>query len=133
MRQFLFVVYFLADLAGCDIVSGNTITTRSDVDGITVLNSVTTTTLMGTQKFACLTSKSGKFHYLIFVDCPPEKPTGHDGAITPNRRDANCAPQVLQTFTVAAGQSRIVAGVDPNFRQCVSQVSTPMTPRCENH
>jgi hypothetical protein len=125
MRALLALAYLLLALVGCDPLPGNRITSRSEVDGITVLHSVVTRSATGLETFACRTSDSGQCHYVVFVEhCAPGSTDGVAHATEA------CTPQVLSTFAVPAGKAQRVAGLGPDFKLCVSNDLTPDAKTC---
>lgn len=130
MREFLMILYFLAGLAGCNVLPNHGISIRSEIDGVVVLDSRTTRVPNGAEKFSCRASGSGQCHYLLYVEhcsgAAVDDATPGNGA---GRRE-RCAPQTLHVFSVAAGQSTVISGIDPAFRQCVAIDRTPVAPTC---
>ena len=131
MRQFLIVVYFLAGLAGCDLLPNHSISTRSERDGVVLLDSLTTREARGAEKFSCRASATGQCHYLVYVDrCTTTDAAAEKADRNPGDPRADCTPQTLEVFSVAAGTSTVIAALDPAFRQCVSNEKTPVAPAC---
>jgi hypothetical protein len=125
MRALLAIAYSLLALIGCDPLPGSRISSRSEVDGVTVLHSVVTRSTTGMETFACRTSDSGRCHYVVFVErCAPARIGASGSAV-----DA-CTPRVLSTFAVPAGQAQDVAGLGPDFKLCVSNDLTPDAKTC---
>lgn len=131
MRVFLTVIYLLASLAGCDIAPNNSITARIETNGVTLLNSVTTRTAQGADKFSCLASDSGKCFYLVYADrCTDGAPAAKEAHIDPAKPRPGCTPKTLRSFTVAQGKAVVIDGLERDFRQCVARDAAPVAPAC---
>jgi len=119
MRNVLAMVYFLLALVGCNEWGGTTTVTRSSDDGADVLYSKTRV-MAGVARFECITSVSGRCHYVLFPrDCAsPAAPA-----------DA-CTAQAVEHFTMAVGATREIVGLPSGFGLCVSHEDKPVTPGC---
>lgn len=103
-------------LAGCS-GAGSTHVTHATADGHDLLHSEV---WVGPRvaRFECLTSASGRCHYVLYRNhCEP----GRDGA---------CAPRTFDRFAVASGQRRELLGLPVSFAICVSERAHPLPPGC---
>jgi len=109
MNTFLAIVYFLLSLVGLDVGTSSFVD-RNSRDGATTLES-RTQVASGVARFECVRSASGRCHYTVL---PPG--CARAGRVPwPARR---CPGQAIDRFSLAAGESRRVAGL-ARFELCV--------------
>ncbi|KAB7762115.1 hypothetical protein [Xanthomonas maliensis] len=108
MRLLASLVYCLLALAGCHERSGTTAITRATENGQDVLFSKTLTSTQGIDVH-CLASRSGRCHYRIYLDrCAAAATTG-----------PACTRSTLDSFSLRAGQTRLLQGLSADARTCV--------------
>jgi hypothetical protein len=95
MHYLIALIYFLLALIGLDGYGKHTIVTRSAVNGVDVLYS-RTRVAAGIADVACISSESGRCHYLVLpADCAAPKPLAAAAALCNIR-------------AVASGDSKLV-------------------------
>jgi hypothetical protein len=121
MRTAILLATSLLLLAGCKIEAGTTTITNVSIDG-KAQNVMRSYVHGGAGDFECITSISGRCHYLLFVrECDSDK-AADDGA--------RCNARTVQAFTLDAGTSRHLANLPPQLKQCVSHDREPSAPDC---
>lgn len=123
MRTILTFLYSLLTLAGCMDGPGTTLVARTTVNGVDTLFSKTRVAA-DSARFECIDSASGHCHYALFAN-------SCTGAATAAGTAASaCSTVPAGTLVLATGQSRELAGLPADFRQCVSADARPMSADC---
>ncbi len=121
MRLPSFLACLTLSLAGCNYAPNTSITTTT-VNGVDVLDSVIRESTPGVAEFECRQSASGTCHYAVFTsNCASGKPA--DAAAPP------CTTRRIAEFALAAGESKWLRDLPPDYRHCVAQ-TTPRAPSC---
>lgn len=109
MDTLLAILFQLLALAGVD-VGGATFVNRATSNGTTTLESRAEVS-SGVARFQCMRSATGHCHYAVL----PARCTGAGRAPWPTSR---CPTDAVERFSLAAGESRRVAGL-ARFELCV--------------
>jgi hypothetical protein len=103
-------------LASCDGRPGKTTVTISRTTDDIGVDATRATFRDGTAELDCVHSKSGHCYFVIYTDtCPAGQA---------------CAPRVIDSVTLAAGESTHLKEVPGDAKLCVGHDATPVPPAC---
>jgi hypothetical protein len=103
-------------LAGCNSGPGKTTITISRTVDDNGIDATRATFREGVAHLDCIHSKSGQCHFVLYTD---DCTTGQA-----------CAPHVLDSITLAAGESKELSDVPKGVKLCVGHDAMPVPPAC---